>query len=164
MPDAPNTDEPVEESQDAPGDEAAQPAHGPAAGQDDAEPEAHAPGRGAAGDTAAPQATLPVLINSIATQVFVSLGVVENPLTGTKQADLESAKFSIDLLSVLADKTQGNLTDMEKRYLEGVLYELRMRFVQAAEPGGQPDTDAQPESDAPPESAPATDGDDQDDG
>ncbi len=76
--------------------------------------------------------SLAVLINSIATQVFVGLGAVENPLTNKKEKDLLSAKFSIDLLQTLADKTKGNLTTMEDRYLQGVLHELHMHYVEAA--------------------------------
>ena len=72
-----------------------------------------------------------MLVNSIATQVFVSLGQVENPLSGKKDIDLDSAKFSIDLLRMLADKTKGNLTGPEDRYLKGVLSELRMLYVEA---------------------------------
>jgi hypothetical protein len=80
--------------------------------------------------------TLPVLINSLATQVFVSLGLVEDPISGKKRRSLEQAKFSIDLLDVLSEKTQGNLTQQEDRYLQGVLHELRMRYVEATR---QPD-------------------------
>lgn len=120
----------------------------------DADPEAREAPKGGAKRRAEPgqktRATLPVLINSIATQVFVSLGVVENPLTGERTKDLDSARFSIDLLSVLSEKTQGNLSEMEKRYLEGVLYELRMRFVAAAEGKDQPEDEApEPEAEAP---------------
>jgi len=79
-----------------------------------------------------PEAKFTVLVSSIATQVFVSLGLLENPLSKKKEADLQGAKFSIDLLQLLADKTRGNLTAIEKRYLEGVLHELRMRYVEAS--------------------------------
>jgi len=81
---------------------------------------------------ATPEAKFTVLVSSVATQVLVSLGQVENPISKKKETDLESAKFSIDLLQVLADKTRGNLTDAEKRYLEGVLHKLRMCYVQAS--------------------------------
>jgi hypothetical protein len=78
-----------------------------------------------------PEAKFTILVSSIATQVLVSLGQIENPLSKKKEVDLKSAKFSIDLLQVLADRTRGNLTDVEKRYLEGVLYQLRMGYVEA---------------------------------
>ncbi|MBM4032748.1 MAG: DUF1844 domain-containing protein [Planctomycetes bacterium] len=79
-----------------------------------------------------PEAKFAILVRSIATQVFVSLGQIENPLTKKKEVDLKSAKFSIDLLQMLSDKTRGNLTDDEKRFLESVLYTLRMGYVEAS--------------------------------
>lgn len=85
-----------------------------------------------ADDAGAAAATFGVLVNSIATQVFVSLGLVENPVTKQKTRELTTARYSIDLLQVLAAKTKGNLTEMEDRYLQGVLHELRMHYVEAA--------------------------------
>ncbi len=79
-----------------------------------------------------PKAEFAVIVSSIATQALVSLGKIKNPLTDKKQVDLRSAKFSVDLLQVLADKTRGNLTESEERYLQGVLYQLRMAYVEAA--------------------------------
>lgn len=79
-----------------------------------------------------PEAKFTILVSSLATQVLVSLGQIENPLSKKKEVDLKSAKFSIDLLQMLSDKTRGNLTDLEKRYLEGVLYKLRMSYVDAS--------------------------------
>ncbi len=79
-----------------------------------------------------PEAKFTILVSSLATQVLVSLGQLENPLSKKKEVDLKSAKFSIDLLQMLADKTRGNLSEVEKRYLEGVLYKLRMGFVEAS--------------------------------
>ncbi len=79
-----------------------------------------------------PEAKFTILVSSLATQVLVSLGQIENPLSKKKEVDLRGAKFSIDLLQMLADKTRGNLSDVEKRYLEGVLYQLRMGFVEAS--------------------------------
>jgi len=78
-----------------------------------------------------PEAKFTILVRSIATQVLVSLGQIENPLSSKKEVDLKSAKFSIDLLQMLADKTRGNLSDVETRYLESVLYQLRMGYVEA---------------------------------
>jgi len=80
----------------------------------------------------APEAKFTILVSSIATQVLVSLGAIENPLTKKKETDLKSAKFSIDLLQTLADKTRGNLTKAEESYLENVLYQLRMGYVEAS--------------------------------
>ena len=77
-----------------------------------------------------PQPEFTVLVSSLATQALIGLGLMEHPISKTKEPDLDSAKFSIDLLQMLTDKTRGNLTDLEKRYLEAILYDIRMKFVE----------------------------------
>src|SRR5512144_1549083 len=70
---------------------------------------------------------------SLASTAAVHFGDVENPVSGAKgEPDLPAAKQMIDILSLLEQKTKGNLTAEERTVLEQVLYELRMRFVQAA--------------------------------
>ncbi len=78
-----------------------------------------------------PEAKFTFLVSSLASQVLIHLGLIENPVSKKKEIDLEGAKFAIDLLQMLSEKTRGNLSDPEKRYLEGVLYGLRLRFVEA---------------------------------
>ena len=79
-----------------------------------------------------PPASFTLLLISLATEVRMFLGDIENPVDGKKQPDLELAKHNIDLLGMLEEKTQGNLSDQEKKLLDSVLYELRMRYVQLA--------------------------------
>jgi Domain of unknown function (DUF1844) len=70
---------------------------------------------------------------SLASTAAVHFGDVENPVSGAKgQPDLPAAKQMIDILTLLEQKTKGNLTAEERTVLEQVLYELRLRFVQAA--------------------------------
>jgi hypothetical protein len=70
---------------------------------------------------------------SLASTAAVHFGDVDNPVSGQKgQPELPAAKQMIDILSLLERKTRGNLTAEERSVLEQVLYELRMRFVQAA--------------------------------
>jgi hypothetical protein len=70
---------------------------------------------------------------SLASTAAVHFGDVENPVSGAQgQPDLLAAKQMIDILALLEQKTKGNLTAEERTVLEQVLYELRMRFVQAA--------------------------------
>jgi hypothetical protein len=70
---------------------------------------------------------------SLASTAAVHFGDVENPVSGAKdQPNLPAAKQMIDILTLLEQKTKGNLTAEERTLLEQVLYELRMRFVQAA--------------------------------
>lgn len=81
---------------------------------------------------ASPEAKFTILVSSIATQTFVGLGLFQHPITKKKEVNLDTAKYSIDLLQVLAEKTRGNLTEPEKKYLADILYDLRMRFVEAS--------------------------------
>jgi hypothetical protein len=67
---------------------------------------------------------------SLAGSAAVHFGDVPDPTTGEKRApNLEQAAHVIDVLSLLEQKTQGNLTAEERQFLEQVLYELRLRFV-----------------------------------
>ena len=79
-----------------------------------------------------PPASFTLLVISLATQVRICLGDIDNPADGQKQVDLQLAKHNIDLLGMLEEKTQGNLTEQEKKLLDSALYELRMRYVQLA--------------------------------
>jgi hypothetical protein len=79
------------------------------------------------------KATFPLLLSGLATQALVCLGELENPFSKTMEADLPEAQFHIDMLEILQTKTKGNLTPEESRMLEGLLFDLRMRFVQKAQ-------------------------------
>lgn len=67
---------------------------------------------------------------SLSTSAMVHLGEAPHP-DGTTQADLLLARQTIDILAMLRDKTAGNLTDDERRLLDELLYDLRLRFVAA---------------------------------
>ena len=57
------------------------------------------------------------------------LGEVPNPYTNKKEEDLESARHTVDILTILQEKTRGNLSKEEDHLLDSVLYELRMKFM-----------------------------------
>ena len=78
------------------------------------------------------------LVNVLAMQAAISLGGYQDPGGGRIPPNPEAAKHQIDMLDVLEQKTKGNLTPDEKRTLDGVLYELRMQYVQMATGGGSP--------------------------
>jgi hypothetical protein len=63
---------------------------------------------------------------------MIHLGQIENPTTNKAEADLPAAREVIDLLGMLRDKTQGNLTPEEQNLLDTWLYQLRMVFSQQA--------------------------------
>jgi hypothetical protein len=77
------------------------------------------------------EASLSTLILSIASSAAMSLGLVPQPGTEKLEKNLELARFNIDLLLVLKDKTVNNLTEDEKRFLESVTRDLQMKYVQA---------------------------------
>ncbi len=76
------------------------------------------------------------ILNLIVMQAMVGLGLVAGPGGERIPPNLEMAKHYIDLLDVLEQKTQGNLTEDEKKLLDQVLYDLRLRYVEMASGGG----------------------------
>ncbi len=93
---------------------------------------------------AAPAGSFLELVNLIAMQAAVGLGGYQGPGGERIPSNPEAAKFHIDLLKVLQEKTKGNLSDEETKVLDSVLYELRMHFVQVAtgaSPAPDPGTD-----------------------
>jgi len=79
-----------------------------------------------------PAADLSGLINMLATQSFFALGVVKTKEDEEPRKDLEMAKFNIDMLGIVEEKTQGNLTDQEASMLSDTLQQLRMVYVQVS--------------------------------
>jgi hypothetical protein len=79
-----------------------------------------------------PQVSFVAFIFSLASNAAVHFGDLPDPLTNeTRPADLEAAGQLIDILAMLEEKTRGNLTAEERQLLDQVLFELRMRFVEA---------------------------------
>jgi hypothetical protein len=70
---------------------------------------------------------------SLASSAAIHFGDIPDPQTGQAQeANLDGAQQMIDILALLEEKTRGNLTAEERQVLEQVLYELRLRYVQAS--------------------------------
>ena len=68
----------------------------------------------------------------LATTATVHFGDVADPLSGeTPERNLEAAGHAIEMLTLLEEKTRGNLTEREKAFLVQVLFELRARYVDA---------------------------------
>lgn len=76
-----------------------------------------------------PRPTFSTFVLSLASSALVQLGEVPDPATGETREDIALAKQSIDILSMLQDKTKNGLDNEESRLIEGLLYELRMKFV-----------------------------------
>lgn len=117
--------------------------------------EKHATG---ASDSGAPlKANFLQFVSGMAAQTLMHLGLMANPLTGKVETDLPNAGYSIDLLAVFQEKTRGNLTEDEQRYLETALCDLRLQYVRVCSQSGQgEDAPAEPAA-AAEEPAPDTD-------
>jgi hypothetical protein len=69
-------------------------------------------------------------LSTLATNAAAALGAVPHPATGKRMLDLDTAKYWLDILGMLKDKTAGNLHPQEARLLEGLLGDLRIQYVQ----------------------------------
>jgi len=91
-----------------------------------------APPEGEAGETGAgplPEIDFTGFIFSLSTTAMYHFGDFPDPVSKKSARNLPAAKQTIDILSILKAKTQGNLDEDEKQLLERLLYELRMRYV-----------------------------------
>ena len=96
----------------------------------EAAPEADDGQTDAAGeDLPLPEINFPTFIISLNASALVHLGVIADPATGNKEKNLALAKQVIDTLSMLGEKTAGNLSDDEESMLKNILYDLRIIYV-----------------------------------
>jgi Domain of unknown function (DUF1844) len=91
------------------------------------------PGRPADAPAGVPKADLTSLLVMLYGDAMANLGQAPDPATGRPHIDLEQARFTIDLLAVLQDKTRGNRTTEESAVLEEMLSTLRMGFVRLSQ-------------------------------
>jgi hypothetical protein len=80
-----------------------------------------------------PEVNFNSLIFSLSSSVLLHLGEIADPQSGEKKIDIALAKHTIDIIAMLKEKTQGNLTEEEEKFLESILTDLRLRYVKAAE-------------------------------
>ena len=80
-----------------------------------------------------PEGNFAALISMLATQALFALGLLQVKGQEERKPDLELAKYNIDMLQVLEEKTKGNLTKEEETVLSNTLNELRMGYVKVAE-------------------------------
>lgn len=111
------------------------------------------------GDPAAAKPSLPpasfgLLVSTLATQAMAAMGLLADPETGQPMVERSLAKHFIDLLAVLEEKTQGNLSVEEQHQLREDLHQLRMIYVATANqvPSDSPAQSANPSSPGSPSS------------
>ena len=98
-------------------------------------PEPALPGTRRAEDVPLPGGSFVLFVQKLAYQALITLGVVENPLTRTREPNLGHARAVIDDLMMLREKTRGNLSPEEEQQLTQVVGELQRHFVQLKQRG-----------------------------
>jgi hypothetical protein len=91
---------------------------------------------GAPEDEGLPEARFDLFVSGLAMDALIALGDVPHPVTKKHMPNLEHARYLIDVLGVLEEKTKNNLTVDEARLMKDALYQLRMRYM--AKAGGGP--------------------------
>lgn len=104
------------------------------------------------------------MVTSLQAAAMMHMGKIMNPQTGKIDRQMDLAENTIDILAMMKRKMQGNLSKTEQDYLEHILYELRMNFVEESEhpstSGDTPraaDNSAAPGSEPPPRETPTAD-------
>ena len=82
----------------------------------------------AAGDES-PEARWDLFMSGLAMEALIAMGDMAHPVTKKPAVDLHRAKYLVDLMGVLEEKTKGNLSVDEERLLTDALYQLRMRYL-----------------------------------
>lgn len=80
-----------------------------------------------------PKGNFAALVSMLTTQALFALGLFQVKGQEKKEPDLQLAKYNIDMLETIEEKTKGNLTEEEEKVLENTLDELRMGYVKVAE-------------------------------
>lgn len=83
-----------------------------------------------------PPADFSTFVAMLANNVMMFLGQIPDPVTQQRRRDLPQAKHTVDLLLMLRDKTQGNLTTQEEQLMRELLPQLQMAYVSATRQGG----------------------------
>ena len=79
-----------------------------------------------------PKGDFAALVSMLVTQALFALGMLQVEGQGKKEPDLEIAKYNIDMLETIEEKTKGNLSEEEKKVLESTLNQIRMAYVKVA--------------------------------
>ena len=79
-----------------------------------------------------PRARFDLFVSGLAMEALIAMGDMPHPATRKQATNLPQAKYLIDLLGVLEEKTKGNLAVEEGKLLKDALYQLRMRYLAKA--------------------------------
>lgn len=85
-------------------------------------------------DQPMPPASLELLVSSLVTEALIALGQIPHPATGKTSLRRHQAKYLIDMVEMLFEKTKGNVTAEEEQFFAQLLHQLRMAFVSLTTP------------------------------
>lgn len=71
-----------------------------------------------------------IFITSLSMQAMIFLGEMANPITNETKIELPRAKYLIETITMIRDKTKGNLSDEESRLIDDMLYTLRLKYAE----------------------------------
>jgi hypothetical protein len=94
----------------------------------------------------APPATFEFLAHTLFTQALMALGRIPNPITKKAHRNLPTARHFIDTLTMLEQKTAGNLTEDERRMLEEIQHQLRLMYMNDKDGASRPAAPGRPPS------------------
>ncbi|MBU4492860.1 MAG: DUF1844 domain-containing protein [Nanoarchaeota archaeon] len=85
------------------------------------------------------------LIFSLKTSAIMQLGKIANPLTGKIERNLNEAKYTIDMLNMLKEKTKNNLAPDEEKIINDAIFELQMNYIDEVKKGEEEKKEEKPE-------------------
>ncbi|MDD5005640.1 MAG: DUF1844 domain-containing protein [Candidatus Omnitrophica bacterium] len=80
-----------------------------------------------------PEATFSFFITTLGIQAAIALGEIPNPMTNKTEENLDQAKYLIDIIDMLKEKTKNNLTKEEGQMVESLLYDFHLKYVSKKE-------------------------------
>jgi hypothetical protein len=83
-----------------------------------------------------PEVDFASFIFSLSTSALIQLGIIQDPISKKVEINLSGAKQTINLISMLKEKTKGNLIGEEEKLVDQILFDLRMKYVAAIEKKG----------------------------
>ena len=100
-----------------------------------------------------PEVNFATLVLTLSSSAWVGLGKFADPISGEVKKDLKGAKYTIDVLLMLREKTKGNLSTEEEKVLNGIISELQANYAETVFAGDhddqeEPSTDSRTTSSA----------------
>jgi len=78
------------------------------------------------------------LVGSFEMSAMMAMGKIKNPMTDKTERDLTQAQFSIDIMDMLKEKTKGQLSEYEAKFLDNTLGQLKLNYIDEAKKPEEP--------------------------